>query len=155
MFKNVCYVSLHMKTWGKLWKWDYGWHTGLIAREKRAFLNEWGSWEISSFITLSHITRHLDHFPNTQATGDSVFCTPCAHMWVSIWVCVHAVQWAIPQDLPVLCVFAGKPIRSLKYCFHSVIISHLVVHYLWFAKMELLAREMSWLCFDCSCSGTC
>lgn len=59
--------------------------------------NEWGRWEISSFISLSQVTQHVDHFPNTQATGDGVFCTACAHMWVSTRVCVHSFNGPFPR----------------------------------------------------------
>lgn len=134
MFCVVAHQYLR-KNWGLWLTQRPDWLAGEAA-------NEWGGWEISSFVSLSQVTQHLDHFPNTQATGDGVFCTACAHMWVSTRVCVHSFNGRFPRIFPVLCIFSAKPISSLLrlgYCVPSVVI---ILHYWLFVETESLAEAL-------------
>lgn len=55
--------------------------------------NEWGSWEILPFITLSQVTQHSEHFPKTQVpTGGKkrlcIFVQTYVHTRVSTYMCM-------------------------------------------------------------------
>lgn len=100
--------------------------------------NQLFHYSVSSHSALRPLSKHSSNW--WRCVLHNVY----AHVSQHTSMCA-LLQRALPQNLPVLCIFSAKPISRLlrlSYCFPSVVIIHLLLHYWLFMETELLVEEM-------------